>query len=199
MQRTTPIVFGCFPRNPGDGMPRPAPHSVGGKPTQLSVADTAHIRNMHLLTCALQFDDVTPSTGPTVLLFRVADRRVYGCCVDGEWEESTAGFGGTANCKVFLLHPTLQVVDLVKSKGHPKIVYNLKSRGIAKGIGIAADMAKPSLWLEPGLDAAKVRFGPGVLPGLVDDAQVMAVEVWGCGDEVSDKVCARGGKGRGRG
>lgn len=67
--------------------------------------------------------------------------------MDGEWEESTSGFGSTANCKVFLLHPTLHIVDLVKKKGHPKIVYNLKARGIAKGIGIAADMyGKLNIW-----------------------------------------------------
>ena len=91
--------------------------------------------------------------GPTLLLFRTTTGTVYGAAIDKEWEDNVGGWGGSDDCKVFLLHPTLQIV-----KDNAKVSMNIRGRSAPKGVAISPDLKKVSLWIENGAFFMPVSF-----------------------------------------
>ncbi|CAK0848100.1 unnamed protein product [Prorocentrum cordatum] len=125
--------------------------------------------------------------GPALLVVRTADGHLVGA-VSSSWRELNGKFGGGADCFLFSVTPTLQVMR-GSGRSQNYMYFNSKNRHAPRGIGFGGQAEMCRLWLDSDFERCHVlesdaTYQEGrLLPG--DDYQIplecACVEVWGCG------------------
>ncbi|XP_037090757.1 uncharacterized protein LOC119113246 [Pollicipes pollicipes] len=106
--------------------------------------------------------------GPTLMLLRAEEGRLFCVAADCGWRDSPHCWGGV-DCMALQLLPRFQVLV----GGQPDVMfYNYSARGLPSGLRVGADRRTPAIEVDREMSVCTHSGAPFRLQG---------VEVWGCG------------------
>ncbi|XP_037914683.1 uncharacterized protein LOC119653761 isoform X2 [Hermetia illucens] len=112
--------------------------------------------------------------GPTLVLLHTKDDQTYCIASPSEWKETHLYIGGEES-RVIQLLPKFVILE----KGAKILYLNTSIRGYPKGLRAGSDPRKPVLSVDENFEKIDCK---GIR------ADLLSIEVWGCGDKTSREV-----------